>query len=77
MVQVDAQGRRFLIAYPAPADKLETKPDILNPKAENEPPRVVLESSDNKSYSIREATSEPHKLAYSPPPTAENMIPER
>ncbi|XP_063896922.1 neural cell adhesion molecule 1 [Helicoverpa armigera] len=77
VVQVDAQGRRFLIAYPAPADKLETKPDILNPKAENEPPRVVLESSDNKSYSIREATSEPHKSAYSPPPTAENMIPER
>ncbi|KAI8437361.1 hypothetical protein MSG28_011701 [Choristoneura fumiferana] len=31
VVQVDAQGRRYLIAYP-PADKLETKPDILNPK---------------------------------------------
>ncbi|KAJ8711949.1 hypothetical protein PYW08_008903 [Mythimna loreyi] len=77
VVQVDAQGRRFLIAYPAPADKLETKPDILNPKADNEPPRVVLESSDNKSYSIRQASSEPHKSAYSPPATAENMIPER
>ncbi|CAH2237070.1 jg17246 [Pararge aegeria aegeria] len=34
VVQVDANGRRYLIAYPAPADKLETKPDILNPKAE-------------------------------------------
>lgn len=33
VVQVDAQGRRFLIAYPAPVDKLETKPDILNPKS--------------------------------------------
>ncbi|XP_050556217.1 hemicentin-2 [Spodoptera frugiperda] len=77
VVQVDAQGRRFLIAYPAPADKLETKPDILNPKADNEPPRVVLESSDNKSYSIREASSEPHKSAYSPPPPPENMMPER
>ncbi|KAF9794888.1 hypothetical protein SFRURICE_005123 [Spodoptera frugiperda] len=74
VVQVDAQGRRFLIAYPAPADKLETKPDILNPKADNEPPRVVLESSDNKSYSIREASSEPHKSAYSPPPPPENMV---
>lgn len=30
VVQVDAQGRRYLIAYPA--DKPETKPDILNPK---------------------------------------------
>ncbi|KAJ0172067.1 hypothetical protein K1T71_012040 [Dendrolimus kikuchii] len=46
VVQVDAQGRRYLIAYPAPADKQDTKPDILNPKADNEPPRVVLESSD-------------------------------
>lgn len=33
VVQVDANGRRYLIAYPAPQDKLETKPDILNPKA--------------------------------------------
>lgn len=33
VVQVDAQGRRYLIAYPATADKPETKPDILNPKS--------------------------------------------
>ena len=32
VVQVDANGRRYLIAYPAP-DKPETKPDILNPKS--------------------------------------------
>lgn len=32
VVQVDAQGRRYLIAYPAPADKMDPKPDILNPK---------------------------------------------
>ncbi|CAH0596489.1 unnamed protein product [Chrysodeixis includens] len=75
VVQVDAQGRRFLIAYPS--DKLETKPDILNPKADNEPPRVVLESSDSKTYSIREASSEPHKSAYSPPPAADEMMPVR
>ncbi|XP_026745109.1 uncharacterized protein LOC113506460 [Trichoplusia ni] len=75
VVQVDAQGRRFLIAYPS--EKLETKPDILNPKADNEPPRVVLESSDSKTYSIREASSEPHKSAYSPPPAADEMMPVR
>lgn len=32
VMQVDAQGRRYLIAYPAPADKMDPKPDILNPK---------------------------------------------
>ncbi|CAB3233125.1 unnamed protein product [Arctia plantaginis] len=74
VVQVDAQGRRFLIAYPAPVDKLETKPDILNPKSDNEPPRVVLESTDSKNYSIRDANCDPHKSAYSPPSTAENMV---
>ncbi|XP_063538897.1 uncharacterized protein LOC134748125 [Cydia strobilella] len=71
VVQVDAQGRRYLIAYP-PADKLETKPDILNPKPENEPPRVVLESSDNKSYTIRE-----QEVAYATTTTHEQMMPER
>ncbi|XP_041982912.1 obscurin-like [Aricia agestis] len=68
VVQVDAHGRRFLIAYPAP-DKQETKPDILNPKNEGDPPRVVLESSDNKTYVIRE-----------PRPTHtpdEDMMPQR
>ncbi|KAM3962170.1 neural cell adhesion molecule 1, partial [Aphomia sociella] len=74
VVQVDAQGRRYLIAYPAPADKLETKPDILNPKSDTEPPRVVLESSDNKNYTIREAGKEAHKSGYSPPPTDDEMV---
>ncbi|CAH0731348.1 unnamed protein product, partial [Brenthis ino] len=57
VVQVDANGRRYLIAYPA-SDKPETKPDILNPKSESEPPRVVLESNDNKTYTIKEAAPE-------------------
>ncbi|XP_063383195.1 hemicentin-2-like [Cydia fagiglandana] len=71
VVQVDAQGRRYLIAYP-PADKLETKPDILNPKPESEPPRVVLESSDNKSYTIRE-----QEVAYATTTAHDQMMPER
>ncbi|KAL0868234.1 hypothetical protein ABMA27_007767 [Loxostege sticticalis] len=75
VVQVDAQGRRYLIAYPAPADKLETKPDILNPKSDTEPPRVVLESTDSKSYTIREANKE--GASYSPPPTDDEMMPQR
>ncbi|XP_059051651.1 hemicentin-2-like [Achroia grisella] len=77
VVQVDAQGRRYLIAYPAPADKLESKPDILNPKSDNEPPRVVLESSDNKNYTIREAGKDAQKSAYSPPLTEDEMMPQR
>ncbi|XP_032522473.2 nephrin-like [Danaus plexippus] len=74
VVQVDANGRRYLIAYPA-QDKLETKPDILNPKADSEPPRVVLESSDNKTYSIKEAGQ--HKSSYQPPTIEEDMMPQR
>nr|XP_034835919.1 nephrin-like [Maniola hyperantus] len=76
VVQVDANGRRYLIAYPAPADKLETKPDILNPKAESEPPRVVLESSDSKTYSIKEA-SQPSKSSYQSPRIEVDMMPQR
>ncbi|XP_073959446.1 neural cell adhesion molecule 1-like isoform X2 [Choristoneura fumiferana] len=72
VVQVDAQGRRYLIAYP-PADKLETKPDILNPKPESEPPRVVLESSDSKSYTIRES----QEVAYDPSSTDAQMMAAR
>ncbi|XP_072933154.1 neural cell adhesion molecule 1-like [Epargyreus clarus] len=75
VVQVDANGRRYLIAYPA-ADKLETKPDILNPKAESQPPRVVLESSDNKSYTIKEAPSVA-KTPYTPPTPEDDMMPQR
>ncbi|XP_037302129.1 hemicentin-2 isoform X1 [Manduca sexta] len=75
VVQVDAQGRRYLIAYPAPADKLETKPDILNPKSEAEPPRVVLESSDNKSYTIRELPD--GQKTHKPPSPDEHMMPQR
>ncbi|XP_053615772.1 hemicentin-2-like isoform X1 [Plodia interpunctella] len=75
VVQVDAQGRRYLIAYPAPADKLETKPDILNPKPDSEPPRVVLESSDNKTFTIREAGKE--GISYNPPVTDNEMMPQR
>ncbi|CAG9793226.1 unnamed protein product [Diatraea saccharalis] len=70
VVQVDAQGRRYLIAYPT-ADKPESKPDILNPKSDNEPPRVVLESTDSKSYTIREIKE--GAKSYSPPPTDEQM----
>ncbi|XP_039760019.1 hemicentin-2-like [Pararge aegeria] len=76
VVQVDANGRRYLIAYPAPADKLETKPDILNPKAESEPPRVVLESSDSKTYIIKEA-SQPCKSSYQTPSPEDEMMPQR
>ncbi|XP_023943421.1 hemicentin-2-like [Bicyclus anynana] len=76
VVQVDANGRRYLIAYPAPADKPDTKPDILNPKAESEPPRVVLESSDSKTYTIKEA-SQPCKSSYLPPAPEDDMMPQR
>ncbi|CAK1545417.1 unnamed protein product [Leptosia nina] len=68
VVQVDAQGRRYLIAYPTPhtQEKQEIKPDILNPKhGEAEGPRVVLESSDNTSYIIREANPLPHSTCVS------------
>lgn len=76
VVQVDAQGRRYLIAYPTPADKPDTKPDILNPKADNEPPRVVLESNDSKTYTIREK-SEGQKSPYTPPAIEDEMMPQR
>ncbi|XP_047537557.1 neural cell adhesion molecule 2-like [Vanessa atalanta] len=75
VVQVDANGRRYLIAYPA-SDKLERKPDILNPKAESEPPRVVLESSDNKTYTIKEAPSQPTK-SHPHPSSEDDMMPQR
>lgn len=39
---------------------------------DNEPPRVVLESSDNKSYTIREISKE--GPAYSPPPPEDEMV---
>ncbi|CAH2095621.1 unnamed protein product [Euphydryas editha] len=71
VVQVDANGRRYLIAYPA-SEKLERKPDILNPKAESEPPRVVLESSDSKTYTIKEAVSQP--APYPHPSSKEDMV---
>ncbi|XP_038221199.1 B-cell receptor CD22-like [Zerene cesonia] len=79
VVQVDAQGRRYLIAYPAAhnQDKLETKPDILNPKhGESDGPRVVLESSDNTSYIIREANPlhPPSGIMHTP---HDDMIPPR
>lgn len=38
-----------------------------------DPPRVVLESSDNKSYAIRETAAEAHK-SYSPPSLNEDMV---
>ncbi|XP_050354985.1 hemicentin-2-like [Nymphalis io] len=75
VVQVDANGRRYLIAYPA-SDKLERKPDILNPKAESDPPRVVLESSDNKTYTIKEAPSQPSK-SHPHPSSEDDMMPQR
>ncbi|KPJ01279.1 hypothetical protein RR46_01414 [Papilio xuthus] len=80
VVQVDANGRRYLIAYPAPADKMETKPDILNPKSDSEPPRVVLESSDSKNYTIRDIHKDGHTSApalqasYAPPPPQDDII---
>ncbi|XP_048477987.1 nephrin [Plutella xylostella] len=74
VVQVDAQGRRYLIAYPAPADKLDPKPDILGAKTEPDPPRVVLESSDSKTYSIREVKP---LEGYSPPPPPDDVVPQR
>ncbi|XP_013147355.1 PREDICTED: nephrin-like [Papilio polytes] len=83
VVQVDANGRRYLIAYPAPADKMETKPDILNPKADSEPPRVVLESSDNKSYTIRDVHGDGQPSApapqvpYTSPPPHDDIVPQR
>ncbi|CAG5056796.1 unnamed protein product [Parnassius apollo] len=78
VVQVDANGRRFLIAYPAPAEKMETKPDILNPKSESEPPRVVLESSDSKSYTLRDIHSEGHASEpYSQHLSHDDVIPLR
>ncbi|XP_045517545.1 nephrin-like [Pieris brassicae] len=79
VVQVDAQGRRYLIAYPTThsQEKMETKPDILNPKHnEAEGPRVVLESSDNTSYIIREANPLPHSTCL-PHTPHDDMMPQR
>ncbi|XP_012545535.1 neural cell adhesion molecule 2 isoform X2 [Bombyx mori] len=76
VVQVDAEGRRYLIAYP-PADKPESKPDILNPKSDNEPPRVVLESCDSKNYVIREVNSDHRPAAYNSHTPDEGLMPQR
>ncbi|GBP04548.1 Synaptogenesis protein syg-2 [Eumeta japonica] len=69
VVQTDARGRRYVVAYPAP----ECKPDIIKP--ESEPPRVVLESSDSKTYSLREAgKTSACSDGHSPPP-ADSLVP--
>ncbi|KPJ21002.1 hypothetical protein RR48_00673 [Papilio machaon] len=59
---------------------METKPDILNPKSDSEPPRVVLESSDSKSYTIRDIHKDGQPSApalqatYATPPPHDDIV---
>ncbi|KAJ2954906.1 hypothetical protein O0L34_g3229 [Tuta absoluta] len=68
VVQVDSQGRKYMFTYPGTSDK-DDKPDILLPKTDNAPPRVVLESSGD-SYVVREVR--PSLPPCRPEPPAKN-----
>ncbi|KAI5645860.1 hypothetical protein NE865_02130 [Phthorimaea operculella] len=69
VVQVDSRGRKYMFTYPGTSDK-DDKPDILLPKTDNAPPRVVLESSGD-SYVVREVRPS------LPPRRPEPPLPER
>ncbi|XP_050679444.1 immunoglobulin superfamily member 21-like [Leptidea sinapis] len=77
VVQVDDQGRlrRCLVPHSVPSP--HTKPDILNPKHEGDPPRVVLESDDSKVYNVKEVTGAGDSTTYMSPANEDEMMPQR